>query len=127
MTFRQHANPSRPTSARAIPDSALNPKGQEATDSADSHRHPRLDSLVDRLPDRLKGTIVWLLKPESRWVRIPASIFLILGGFLAVLPVFGLWMLPLGLLLIAEDVPVVRRGLHRTVDWLERRWPRLLL
>jgi len=46
-----------------------------------------------------------------------------LGGFLAVLPVFGLWMLPLGLTLIAEDVPVVRRGLARVLDWLEERRP----
>jgi hypothetical protein len=52
---------------------------------------------------------------------------LILGGFLAVLPGLGLWTLPLGFVLIAEDVPVVRRGLRRTLDWLEKRWPGLRL
>ena len=60
-----------------------------------------------------------------RWARIPAGLLLILGGFLAILPVFGLWMLPILMILIAEDVPVVRRGLHRSLDWLEKRWPGL--
>ena len=48
------------------------------------------------------------------------------GGLLAVLPEFGLWMLPLGLILIAEDVPVVRRAVSGLLDWLENRWPGLL-
>jgi hypothetical protein len=30
-------------------------------------------------------------------------------------------MLPLGLILIAEDIPIVRRGLRRALDWLEKR------
>jgi hypothetical protein len=46
-----------------------------------------------------------------------------LSGFLAILPVFGLWMLPLALIPLAEDLPVVRRGVMRTLDWLERRRP----
>jgi hypothetical protein len=32
-----------------------------------------------------------------------------LRSFLAILPVFGLWMLPLGLILLSEDLPIVRR------------------
>ena len=45
------------------------------------------------------------------------------SSFLAILPVFGLWMLPLGLILLAEDLPIVRRGVTRALDWLERRRP----
>lgn len=48
---------------------------------------------------------------------------LIVGSFLSILPVFGVWMLPLGLVLLAEDVPVLRRGLDRILEWLERRRP----
>ena len=88
------------------------------------HRR-RLGRLVDRLPGRFRAAALWLLRPESRWARIPAGVLLILGGLLAVLPVFGLWMLPLGVVLIAEDVPVLRRGVGRALAWLERRWPRL--
>ncbi len=96
----------------------------EQSGDAGAHRHRlRLAGLLDRLPGWIRSATHWLLKPESRWARIPAGILLMLGGFLAVLPVFGLWMLPLGLILIAEDVPVVRRGLARVLDWLEERRP----
>jgi hypothetical protein len=35
-------------------------------------------------------------------------LLLILGGLLFFLPILGIWMLPLGLLLLAEDLPVLR-------------------
>ena len=95
-------------------------------DDAESRRHRRrLESLIDRLPPRFRRATLWLLRPESRWARIPAGALLILGGFLAVLPVFGLWMLPLGVILIAEDVPILRRAVARALGWMEDRWPRL--
>jgi hypothetical protein len=95
-------------------------------DDKDVRRHRRrLERLIDRLPGRFRAATLWLLRPESRWARIPAGALLILGGFLAVLPVFGLWMAPLGVILIAEDVPMLRRGVARALDWAENRWPRL--
>jgi hypothetical protein len=50
-------------------------------------------------------------------------VLLIGGGLLSILPGFGLWMLPLGLLLLAEDIPPLRRGRDRALDWIERRRP----
>jgi hypothetical protein len=47
-----------------------------------------------------------------------------LGGCLSILPVLGLWMLPLGVILIAEDAPPVRRRVEKAFDWMEKRWPR---
>jgi len=79
--------------------------------------------LINRLPARVANAIHWLLQPESRWARIPAGVLFILGGFLSILPVFGLWMLPVGVFLIAEDVPFVRRRLERLTDWIEKRRP----
>ena len=38
----------------------------------DRHRR-RLSNLIDRLPRRLRSATLWLLKPESRWARIPAG------------------------------------------------------
>jgi hypothetical protein len=32
-------------------------------------------------------------------------------------------MFPLGLILLAEDLPIVRCGVTRAHDWLENRWP----
>lgn len=87
---------------------------------------PRLEALVDRLPPRLGGTVSYLLQPSSLWVRIPAGGILIAGGVLSFLPVLGLWMLPLGLALLAEDVPALRSSRSKVFDWVERRKPHWL-
>jgi hypothetical protein len=92
-----------------------------------SDRHdPRLDQLSARLPPRLRSVFQWLLRPSSTWTRIPAGTLLICGGLLGFLPILGLWMLPLGLLLLAEDVPPLRSIRTRILDWIERRHPRWL-
>ena len=83
----------------------------------------RLRRLTRRLPGRLQAIVRWLRKPASRWARIPAGVLLILGGCLAILPFFGQWMLPLGLILLADDIPPLRRLRDRGLGQLERRRP----
>jgi hypothetical protein len=39
------------------------------------------------------------------------------GGFFGFLPILGFWMLPLGLALIALDLPPTRKRIER---WLEK-------
>jgi hypothetical protein len=85
----------------------------------------RLEQLIDRLPVSLRSRIRWLRQPSSRWARIPAGVLLILGGLLSILPVLGLWMLPLGLALLAQDVPPLGRARDRLLNWIEWRWPNL--
>ena len=83
----------------------------------------RLRRLLRRLPSRMQAITRWLRKPASRWARIPAGLLLIIGGCLAILPVFGLWMLPLGVMLLADDIPPLRHFRDRVLDWLEQRRP----
>jgi hypothetical protein len=83
----------------------------------------RVERLLVRLPARVQSPVRWLLRPSSRWMRIPAGILLIVGGFLAILPLFGLWMLPLGLILLAEDVTLLRRLRNGTLNWIARHRP----
>jgi hypothetical protein len=89
----------------------------------------RLDRHFDRLNERLPRVvgerIVWLRKPSSRWVRLPIAILLIVAGVFSFLPVLGLWMLPLGLMLLAADVPFLKRPMGLSLVWLERQWKRL--
>jgi hypothetical protein len=82
----------------------------------------QFDRLEEELPDSASGFIRWLREPSSRWVRISAGILLIIGGLLSFLPILGLWMVPLGALLLAQDIPFLRRPVGRALVWLERRW-----
>jgi hypothetical protein len=50
-------------------------------------------------------------------------LLLVVASLLSILPFFGLWMLPLGLMLLAEDVPPLRRARDRLLEWMERRRP----
>jgi len=82
-----------------------------------------MDLLVRRLPQWLGGIVHRLLEPSAWWLRVPAGLLLIVGGFLAILPIFGLWMLPLGLVLLSEDIPPLRRVSGRILAWIEHRHP----
>lgn len=84
----------------------------------------QMDLLERRLPAWAARPVGWLRQPSSRWVRLPAGALLVLGGILSILPFLGLWMIPLGLLLLAQDVPVLRRPTGRAMIWIERRWTR---
>jgi hypothetical protein len=75
-----------------------------------------------RLSPRLARFVGWLRKPSSRLVRIPLAILLIAGGIFSFLPVLGLWMLPLGLLLFVQDVPILQRPMAQMLGWIERKW-----
>jgi hypothetical protein len=91
----------------------------------DQHLDRHLDRLQRKLPERLSARLRRLRAPGARWVRIPTGILLICGGFFGFLPVLGFWMLPLGLLLLALDIPVLERPTARALDWLDRRWRHL--
>ena len=73
-------------------------------------RYPRLGRMLQALT-----------RPGWALVRVPVGILLMLGGLLAILPVFGLWMIPVGLLLLAVDIPVLRRPVAAVVIRGRRR------
>jgi hypothetical protein len=50
------------------------------------------------------------------------AVLSIVGGVFSFLPVLGLWMLPLGLLLLAHDVPFLRKPVGRFTSWGAQRW-----
>jgi len=77
-----------------------------------------------RFPGRFAHFLRWLRHPASRWVRVPLALLLSLAGVIGFLPVLGFWMLPLGLLLLAQDLPLLRRPMRRLLIVGERRWRR---
>jgi hypothetical protein len=93
---------------------------------AEQDRERRMQLLIRRFPPRVQSVVHWFRKPSSRWARIPAGIILIIGSLFSILPIFGLWMLPLGLVFIAEDVMPLRLFTGRVLAWIERRHPQWL-
>ena len=96
-------------------------EGQRKLDEA----YKRLER---ELPDCLGRTLRWLRDPNSRWLRLPLGVLFIVGGLLWFLPVLGIELLPIGLLLISEDVPFLRKPVDKVILWLLdkrvvlRRW-----
>jgi hypothetical protein len=62
-----------------------------------------------------------LLKDGMRLIRLPIAALFLLGGLFSFLPVLGIWMLPLGLMLLAVDVPLIRPTVSAGFIRLRRR------
>lgn len=93
----------------------MNNDGQRELDQA-------FDGLQDMVSPRFARALQWLRSPSSRLARIPLAILLVLGAFLSFLPVLGIWMLPLGLLIIAQDVPFLKKPVGKSMLWAEDKW-----
>ena len=61
-----------------------------------------------------------LVRHIVRFLRILLGVLLIIGGVLGFLPILGFWMLPLGVVVLAREVPAVARLVER----VKRRWRR---
>lgn len=86
----------------------------------------RLNRQFDRLQGRIPGFAARLLErirqPKARWVRIPLGILLVFGGIFSFLPVLGIWMLPLGLLLLALDLVFLQGPVNSAIVRGTRKW-----
>jgi hypothetical protein len=54
-------------------------------------------------------------------VRAGLGVVAMMCGLVGFLPIVGFWMLPLGIVLVALDIPPLRR---RVLDWLARQQSR---
>lgn len=99
-----------------------------ASDCRDQRRIDRaMDSLQARLPPRAARLLGRLRLPSAVVWRLLAAFLLMLGGIFSFLPVLGIWMLPLGFLLLAYDVPILKRPAAWCLvqgQALIRRWRR---
>ncbi|AEG91723.1 hypothetical protein [Ramlibacter tataouinensis] len=90
-------------------------EGQEKLDHA-------YEGLERETPDRVARAIRWMRNPKAKWVRLPLGLLLIAGGFFGFLPVLGFEFIPLGLLLVAQDLPFLREPVADMTLWLEAKW-----
>jgi hypothetical protein len=102
----------RPNSVRVatVREESLSSQHGHAVAERDEERLNRqFDRLEEELPESASGFLRLLRRPSSRWIRIPVGILLIAGGLFSFLPILGLWMIPLGALLLAQDIRFLRR------------------
>lgn len=55
-------------------------------------------------------------------LRLPLAFLLLVGGLLGFLPFLGFWMIPLGLLVLAIDLPALRPAVTTTMVRVRRWW-----
>jgi hypothetical protein len=67
----------------------------------------------DSFKDRFRPFFAWVRAHVPRGLRLVLGILLILGGIFGFLPVLGFWMVPLGVLVAAMDIKLIRRWLRR--------------
>jgi hypothetical protein len=82
----------------------------------------QFDKIEYSVPGPVSHLFAVLRSPGATLVRIPLAILLVLGGIFSILPVLGLWMLPLGLLLLAIDLPFLRGPLAGAIVRFRRWW-----
>lgn len=83
----------------------------------------RLERQFDRIGRQVPATagfLRWVRKPHMHLIRIPLAILLIAGGVFSFLPILGLWMLPLGFLVLAVDIPPLRGPVGNMLVRLQR-------
>lgn len=87
--------------------------------AADARLERQFDRISRQVPAS-RGFLEWVRRPRLHIVRIPLAILLILGGVFSFLPVLGIWMLPLGLLVLAVDIPALRGPVGNAIVRLQR-------
>jgi hypothetical protein len=81
--------------------------------------HRQLEA-ISRAAPRTGVALRSLLHGRLRYVRIPLGLLFIVAGFVGFLPVLGFWMIPLGLLILAVDIPALRPAVSASLVRLRR-------
>jgi hypothetical protein len=101
-------------------------KDQAARKADEARLDQAYDKLEEHAPDGVARAIRWLRDPKGKWVRIPLGVvFILLNLAGPLVPVLGIEFIPIGLLLIAQDFPPLRRPVANLTLWLEHKWMEL--
>ena len=102
------------------PQPDLTPMTRRPRDPAAERLRRQFDRFRRAAP-ALDRWILWLQARRARLVRVPLAVLFIIGGVFSVLPFLGVWMLPLGLMLLAVDLPVLRGPVASVIIRMRRR------
>ena len=85
--------------------------------------HEEMDRFQNNIPSWIGLNLKRFRGERAIWVRVPTSVAFIGGGVLGFLPlpIVGIWMLPVGLALLAHDIPTMRRPMARLLHFTNRK------
>ena len=87
-----------------------------------------VEQVEAEVPGKARRFIEWVFSDKARIYRIPIALAMIaVGIFLPYLPIVGIEDVPLGLMLLAYDIPFLRKPMAKMVKYLVARWRRLKL
>ena len=69
-----------------------------------------------KLAEKMQQTFDWSDQHIPWGLRSVAGLLLIVGGIFGFLPVLGFWMIPMGCVLIALDIPPLKHRLKSRLD-----------
>jgi hypothetical protein len=81
--------------------------------------HEEMDRFQNHIPRLVGRNLNRLRGKRAIWVRVPTGVALVGGGVLGFLPlpIVGIWMLPVGLALLAHDIPTMRGPMARLLHF----------
>lgn len=59
--------------------------------------------------------------PDWAPARIALGVLFVLMGFLGFLPILGFWMIPIGVVILSYDIPIVRLWRQKFITWWRGR------
>jgi hypothetical protein len=83
--------------------------------------HEEMDRFQNHIPTWVAQNLNRLLGKRAIWVRVLTGVALIVAWGFFPLPVVGIWMLPVGLALLAYDIPMMRRPMARLLHFTNRK------
>jgi hypothetical protein len=85
--------------------------------------HEEMDRFQDHIPAWVSRNLNRLRHKRAVWLRVPTGVALCGGGVLGFfpLPILGVWMLPVGLALLAHDIPTMRKPMARLLHFTNRK------
>jgi hypothetical protein len=83
--------------------------------------HEEMDRFQNYIPTWVARNLKRLLGKRAIWVRVLTGVAFIVAWCFFPLPIVGIWMLPVGLALLAYDIPMMRRPMARLLHFTNRK------
>ena len=85
--------------------------------------HEEIEALQKHIPAWFSRNLDRIRGERAIWIRVPTGVALAIAGVLGFLPlpIVAIWMLPVGLALLAHDVPVMRRPMAHLLHFINRK------